>query len=97
LETAYEDDIVHRGDPDKTEFKTGNPVGDGSPKWLQNLSAVAPLIRRVPKKQGNKRKCRAEPEEEDEQEEEENGTQGQQEQPATEGAPVADKSVENSG
>ncbi|KAJ7838295.1 hypothetical protein B0H14DRAFT_3700907 [Mycena olivaceomarginata] len=97
LETAYEDDIVHGGDPDKTEFKTGNPVGDGSPKWLQNLSAVAPLIRRVPKKQGNKRKRRAEPEEEDEQEEEENGTQGQQEQPATEGAPVADESVENSG
>ncbi|KAJ7834739.1 hypothetical protein B0H14DRAFT_3709204 [Mycena olivaceomarginata] len=97
LETAYEDDIVHGGDPDKTEFKTGNPVGDGSPKWLQNLSAVAPLIRRVPKKQGNKRKRRAEPEEEDEQEEEENGTQGQQEQPATEGAPVADESVRKLG
>ncbi|KAJ7694060.1 hypothetical protein B0H14DRAFT_3660808 [Mycena olivaceomarginata] len=38
----YEDDIKVHGDPAKSQFKTGNGVGTGSPKWLQHLHALAP-------------------------------------------------------
>ncbi|KAJ7231851.1 hypothetical protein B0H12DRAFT_1146168 [Mycena haematopus] len=56
LETVYEEDLKAFGDPAKRTFKPGDHVNASSPKWLQNLSALAPKVQRVVKKKGNKRK-----------------------------------------
>ncbi|KAJ7306991.1 hypothetical protein DFH08DRAFT_493408 [Mycena albidolilacea] len=67
LETLYEEDLELYQIEGDVKFKVGSNVGEGSPKWLQNLSALAPKIQFVSKKQGTKRKRRQlEPEEEDE-------------------------------
>jgi hypothetical protein len=67
LETLYEDDLELYDDPTQpTKFKTGDNVGEASPKWLQNLSALAPKIQHVAKKQGTKRKHRTHEPEDDE-------------------------------
>jgi hypothetical protein len=67
LETLYEDDLELYDDPTQpTKFKTGDNVGEASPKWLQNLSALAPKIQHVTKKQGTKRKRRTHEPEDDE-------------------------------
>ncbi|KAF8189470.1 hypothetical protein K438DRAFT_1971592 [Mycena galopus ATCC 62051] len=53
LELIYDDDIELYVAPVGSAFKTGDPVGDTSPQWLQNLSAAAIQVRRI-KKQGTK-------------------------------------------
>ncbi|KAJ7687883.1 hypothetical protein B0H14DRAFT_2653585 [Mycena olivaceomarginata] len=67
LETLYEEDLELYQIEGDVKFKVGSNVGEGSPKWLQNLSVLAPKIQFVSKKQGTKRKRQQlEPEEEDE-------------------------------
>ncbi|KAJ7808067.1 hypothetical protein B0H14DRAFT_2609183 [Mycena olivaceomarginata] len=56
LQIVYEDDIKTHGDPAKSQHKTGNGVSTGSPKWLQQLYALAPLVQRFSWRQGTK--CR---------------------------------------
>ncbi|KAJ6490872.1 hypothetical protein C8R45DRAFT_1096419 [Mycena sanguinolenta] len=78
LETLYEEDCELYKSSDKTTFKTGNHVGDGSPQWLQNLSKLAPSIQRVTKKkQGTKQKRGTEPEDDEEVNEEPGGASEQ--------------------
>ncbi|KAJ7879258.1 hypothetical protein B0H14DRAFT_2566857 [Mycena olivaceomarginata] len=72
LETLYEEDL-------ELYPIEGDQRRRGKPQWLQNLSAVAPKIQFVSKKQGTKRKRRqVEPEEEDESDQ---GARGQPPQP----------------
>ncbi|KAF8168643.1 hypothetical protein K438DRAFT_2064569 [Mycena galopus ATCC 62051] len=70
LELIYDDDIELYVAPVGSAFKTGDPVGDTSPQWLQNLSAAAIQVRRI-KKQGTKRKRRAQAVDDEEGEEQE--------------------------
>ncbi|KAJ7875509.1 hypothetical protein B0H14DRAFT_2568666 [Mycena olivaceomarginata] len=66
LQIVYEDDIKTHGDPAKSQHKTGNGVGTGSPKWLQQLHALAPLVQRFSRRQGTKRRRPASFDEEEE-------------------------------
>jgi hypothetical protein len=76
LELIYDDDIELYVAPVGSTFKTG----DSSPQWLRNLSTAATQVQRV-KKQGTKRKRRAqadnkegeEPEMREQEEPKENG------------------------
>jgi hypothetical protein len=72
LQIMYEDDIKVHGDPAKSQFKTGNGVGTGSPKWLQHLHALAPLVQRFSQQQGTKRRRPADFNVSNEDEEEDN-------------------------
>ncbi|KAJ7795257.1 hypothetical protein B0H14DRAFT_3555210 [Mycena olivaceomarginata] len=72
LQIMYEDDIKVHGDPAKSQFKTGNGVGTGSPKWLQHLHALAPLVQRFSRRQGTKRRRPADFNVSNEDEEEDN-------------------------
>ncbi|KAF8151160.1 hypothetical protein K438DRAFT_1943552 [Mycena galopus ATCC 62051] len=80
LELIYDDDIELYVAPVGSTFKTGDPVGDSSPQWLRNLATTATQVQRF-KKQGTKRKRRAqvndeegeEPETREQEEPEENG------------------------
>ncbi|KAJ7888625.1 hypothetical protein B0H14DRAFT_3714840 [Mycena olivaceomarginata] len=66
LQIVYEDDIKTHGDPAKSQHKTGNGVSTGSPKWLQQLHVLAPLVQRFSRRQGTKRRRPASFDEEEE-------------------------------
>ncbi|KAJ7351945.1 hypothetical protein DFH08DRAFT_805244 [Mycena albidolilacea] len=55
LELIYDDYIELYVTPVGSTFKTGDPVNDSSPQWLQSLLTAATQAQRV-KKQGTKRK-----------------------------------------
>ncbi|KAJ7848618.1 hypothetical protein B0H14DRAFT_2767459, partial [Mycena olivaceomarginata] len=64
LELIYNDDIELYVTPVGSTFKTGDPVSDSSPQWLRYLSTAATQVQWV-KKQGTKRKRRAQADDEE--------------------------------
>ncbi|KAJ7723188.1 hypothetical protein DFH07DRAFT_1005946 [Mycena maculata] len=86
LDIAYSDDIQTYGDPATSNNRIGSDITESSPKYLQQLSSLAPKIQRS-KKQGTKRRRQADPEEEEEGE-------GGGEEPETQQGPAQQEDFE---